>query len=370
MIATQSARSAATVLIGACAFLTTLAHAPPVCAAAPQADIPFRAASVRETGDRFLLRWKAPGVESVKVYCARSPALVPVGRPTAVGGPQGQVMLVLRGARRWYFELVPDKGHPLTLAPRSLHISAVNARDVGGYRTVSGAWVKMGEAYRSNELYGLTSGSIATLEALHVRTIVDLRTATERRRWPDAIIPRSAVVDADVLADDRQKLNAWLKPRSKRLHGRVNAMLVQLQEIYRDFVRLPSARSAYHSLFMRLANPADLPVLFHCTAGKDRTGWGQAVLLTILGVPRPVIERDYELSGYYLRASGSAFSRSIAAGISPAEARQMMDANSADLDAAFAEVQARYGNFDDYLRQGLALDDTTLAAIRRNFLVR
>jgi protein-tyrosine phosphatase len=139
-----------------------------------------------------------------------------------------------------------------------------------------------------------------------------------------------------------------------------------MQDAYRDFVSLPSAQRGYHDLFERLSNSENLPTVFHCTAGKDRTGWAQAVLLTILGVPRDVILEDYVLTDHYLEpqiASVENTLRSVAA-----TAKVIMRADPSYLRAAFQEVDRRFGSFDNYLHKGLKLSDVTLTAIRGNFL--
>jgi protein-tyrosine phosphatase len=136
------------------------------------------------------------------------------------------------------------------------------------------------------------------------------------------------------------------------------------ERIYRDFVRLSSARKAYRSLFERLADPNTLPTVFHCTAGKDRTGWAEAVFLTMLGVPRLTVLRDYELTNEYLR--GDAL-KSVRQSMSQSKPTALL-ANPAALEAAFDQVIQDYGSFDEYFRQGLHLSDATLAAIRRIFL--
>jgi protein-tyrosine phosphatase len=359
--------------LAACALLSNSALAEPVQAAAERAQIPFESAAIHQTGRDFLITWRAPGAGVVKVYTARGPERFQAVSAAATAGAVGRVTLRLPAAPRWYFELTPAKGGSLVIAPRSLHISATNARDVGGYRTADGDWVRIGEAYRSNALFGIGQRDVSVLEALHIRTIVDLRTAAERRRWPDPVVGGATEIDADVLADDRQKMQAWAKqapgPSRTRSGGSpVAGLRAKFQEIYRDFVRLPSARHAYHTLLVRLADPASLPALFHCTDGKDRTGWAQAVLLTILGVPRPVITKDYVLSGHYLEPS--AIAKRLPPGVSPALARQLAQADPADLQAAFDEVDRRYGSFDRYLHVGLGLDARTLAAIRRNFLTQ
>jgi protein-tyrosine phosphatase len=137
---------------------------------------------------------------------------------------------------------------------------------------------------------------------------------------------------------------------------------------YREFVDLGSAQQAYHDVFERLADPAALPTIFHCTAGKDRTGWAQAVLLTILGVPRDTILKDYALTGRYLAPQRQIVAARLTPGMGGGATRIFLAADPAYLRVAFSEVSARYHRFDNYLHQGLKLSDATLASIRHNFL--
>ncbi len=64
--------------------------------------------------------------------------------------------------------------------------------------------------------------------------------------------------------------------------GKAEALFI---EVYKEFIRLPSANTSYRQLFVELSDSAAMPALFHCTTGKDRTGWAAAALLTLLGVP-------------------------------------------------------------------------------------
>ena len=242
----------------------------------------------------------------------------------------------------------------------------------------------MGLAYRSNGLEHLTDGELAQIDKLGIKLVCDLRTAEEIRRGPDRVGPGVADVSADVLADDADLIHAMMASSGAQAGnaGQQYAAIHQTakgsqpaaggdshqeiqQRIYRDFVRLASAQRAYQLLFERLADPAALPTVFHCTAGKDRTGWAAAVFLSMLGVPRPTIVRDYQLTNEYLRGDAlesvrQSLSRSM---------RQRIVADPAALNAAFDEVTKDYGSFDNYLHQGLHLSDTALATIRRNFLV-
>jgi protein-tyrosine phosphatase len=230
----------------------------------------------------------------------------------------------------------------------------------------------MGLLYRSNGIEHLTDEELLQIERLNIKLVCDLRTAEERSRGPDRVPEGAADVSVDVLADDADLIHSMIvgpggsaAVPSVTPQAPAPASGNNIEErIYRDFVRLPSARRAYQALFERLADPGQLPTLFHCTAGKDRTGWAQAVLLTILGVPRSTIIEDYLLTNEYLQ--GAALN-SVRQSLS-AVATSKIVANPAALDAAFDQVMQDYGSLDGYLHQGLHLSDATLTALRRNFL--
>jgi protein-tyrosine phosphatase len=342
--------------------------------------IPFEAANAASTdGHVFVVSWRAPGVQHVRIFAGTDPADIGRNRLMAKGAGSGEVTVSnLPSAPRWYFQLVPDRGEPLVIADRSLHLTtAANFRDAGGYRTTDGKWVRMGLVYRSNGLEHLSDDELAQIDRLNIKMVCDLRTAEERQRGPDRVPQGAADVSADVLADDAEMIHTMLVGAGAQpvnegsQNAAANAQSANAtsrqgmeQRIYRDFVRLPSAQKAYRSLFERLADPDALPTVFHCTAGKDRTGWAQAVFLTILGVPRSTIVQDYELTNEYLRGDALKSVRQSMAQTTPTR----LLADPAALDAAFDQVMQDYGSFDNYLSQGLHLSEATLAAIRRNFL--
>jgi protein-tyrosine phosphatase len=331
--------------------------------------IPFESAMAQSNDDKtFVLSWRATGVDGVRVFSSKNPEQFDLGRPVASGGARDHVVIRLQSPSRWYFELVPNRGAPLTIAERSLHLQhAINYRDAGGYRTTHGHWVRMGLIYRSNALSGLTPTEASQLANLQLKKIDDLRTTGERTRAPDPAVAGASHEVMDMLSGDGTLLHHMMAARrAGNPQQAASEMLAEIKEIYRDFVRLPSARTSLRLFLIQLADRQNLPVAFHCTAGKDRTGWAQAVLLTILGVPRDKIMKDYLLTNVYFADSAVATGRRIVPGVDDETARRLMAADPADLEAAFDEVRVRYGTFDNYLHKGLGLDDETLAAIRTN----
>jgi len=338
--------------------------------------IPFDAANVTSPDGRvFVISWHAAQVRHVRIFAGTGPTDIGRAHHVADGTGTGHVTVSnLPAEPRWYFKLVPDRGDALVVADRSLHLTtAANFRDAGGYRSANGRWVRMGLAYRSNGIEHLTDDELARIDKLNIKLVCDLRTAEEVQHSPDRVPKDVADVSADVLADDSDLIHAMITGGGAQSGNAPQQNAIARHEleqrVYRDFVRLASAQKAYRLLFERIADPGALPTVFHCTAGKDRTGWAEAVFLMILGVPRPTIVQDYELTNEYLRGDALKSVRQSMSQSSPGQRTPTrIVADPAALDAAFDEVMKDYGSFDNYLSQGLHLSDATLAAIRKIFL--
>ncbi len=359
--------AAALTLTGALTLGTpALAAATPAAAGASAKQhapaIPFTAATVQQQPDGgFTLTWTAPGARHVTVYAGTDQEDIRHRRPVATGNGSATVTVAgLAAADRWFFELVPDRGESLTVADRSLHLaSAPNFRDAGGYRTTDGSWVRMGVAYRSGDLSRLTDQDLAKLRRLGVREVFDLRTPAEQQSAPDRVPAGATVVAANVLGAADTGAFDVTTPQAA-----VQVMI----DAERTMVSSGSARAAYRSVLTALVERDDEGVLFHCTAGKDRTGWASAALLTALGVPRESVEADYLASNTYRAAENAA----ALAQLPPAYQavyKPLLDVRAEYLNAGFDEVRREFGSFDAYLKSGLGLDQRDLRDLRSQLLV-
>ena len=126
-----------------------------------------------------------------------------------------------------------------------------------------------------------------------------------------------------------------------------------MTQLYRWFASAPVPRQIFADALRLIASPDALPLLFHCTAGKDRTGWTAAVLLPLLGVDRATVTGDYLLSNRYRDARAD---------------DPLNGVQRSWLDAAFDQVDRTYGSFSAYVRDGLRLDDREIAALRARLL--
>jgi len=253
---------------------------------------------------------------------------------------------------------------PVAAPPgQSLGIASVpNLRDLGGYGTADGKIVASGLVYRSNQLSGIPPADMEKLAALRLENAFDLRTAEERTRRPDELPPGVRHVVLDVLAESSQagpaqveKLLADPRKANEVLGGgRVEAAF---RAGYREFVSLPSAQREYRRLYLALGDSRQVPALFHCTTGKDRTGWAAAAFLTLLGVPREKVTEDYLRSNeYILPAYQKVIDGFVAAGGDPAIPQAILGVRKEYLDASFDEMEKRYGTVERYFSEGLGID--------------
>ena len=168
---------------------------------------------------------------------------------------------------------------------------AHNVRDLGGYETVDGRRTRWKTFLRSDGMHRLTAADQEKLLRYGVRTVIDLRRTEEVRSQPNVF------ADSDSVAYLRRNLTGddWTSNASDSIPD-----LDQAQRMARNYVRsLDTRQASYREVLATLASPGVLPAIFHCTAGKDRTGRIAALLLANAGVDEETIVEDYALSARY-----------------------------------------------------------------------
>jgi protein-tyrosine phosphatase len=235
---------------------------------------------------------------------------------------------------------------------------APNFRDLGGYATTSGHIVRRRRLFRSDHLSALEPADLSTLSAILGQSVrvLDLRGVSERASAACAI-PGATVHSLPIEPTIVQKLSELLEAGHRLTASDTVALM---QDTYRGFVRVNTPRFA--SLFAHVLDEHEAPLVFHCTAGKDRTGFAAALLLLALGVPREVVMHDY------LHTNDRLARKAPSAVLPPDVASVLTRVQPEFLDAAFEAVQEQYGGLDAYYREGLGLEEPHRRRLRELYL--
>jgi protein-tyrosine phosphatase len=215
-----------------------------------------------------------------------------------------------------------------------------NVRDIGGYAAGEGRQVKRGIFYRAGELYHLSGEGKALLESKNIKTIVDFRGKDEMENAPDDVL--SSVLHTHQLSIDPGNMTSL-----SHIEAGVSVEGF-MRELYGILVT--GARPQYRKFFRILSEPENTPLLFHCSAGKDRTGLAAALLLLALGVDRETVYADYMLSAEYLKDKFAEWC------VSSPHLKPVFTIHRDYLDMAFARIEDSCGGTAAYLREELNVD--------------
>lgn len=234
---------------------------------------------------------------------------------------------------------------------------ASNFRDLGGYVATDGRTVRWRQIFRSNHLAHLTDDDAAVLRSLGVKRAFDFRGSMERTEalcGISDITVHSLPVEPTVVASLRA-IAASGTPLS------ADHAVEAMRDSYRSYVQQNTPR--YRALFAHLLEDR-APLVIHCTAGKDRTGFACALILHTLGVPDEVIAEDYLLTNRYYRRDPNSSSDL------PDHVKQVLGSvQPAFLGAAFEAIDADYGSLETYLRDGIGLGAAERTALAARYLI-
>ncbi|MEV5836787.1 tyrosine-protein phosphatase [Nocardia sp. NPDC052112] len=251
---------------------------------------------------------------------------------------------------------------------------AVNVRDIGGYRTYDGAKVKSGKAIRSDSLEKLTDSDVQKLGGLNLKAVVDLRTSAEVQFMGADKVPAGVQTVARPIDDTGlfQQMMAAIQSRDpqkqEELLGNGKAEEI-MGRVYTSFLSADS-RAKFGQTIRDLA-ATDRATLYHCTSGKDRTGWLTYVVLRAVGVPESTARQDYLLSNQYRAAADAKLREQVKqAGLmqNPDLLIPLQEVRDQYLDTAIDAMEQAYGDFGKFLTQGLGLDGGTLVQLRKNLV--
>lgn len=286
--------------------------------------------------------------EDWTLYTGSSVDNIDFSKAIASGSGKGIFPLDVSDSVRSYFELITSKGTAI-LSEQHLPMSGgFNFRDLGGYKTSDGRYIKWGKIFRSDDLHNLTEADLDYLASIPLVSVVDFRAEEEVRQGPDknpssvknnynySITPGNLIAGATSI-DDLGKLT----------EDQANTIMA---DMYILLVTDSASIQQYQNLFQLLQNEEDIPLMFHCSAGKDRTGMGAALILSALGVDEETILDDYLQSNIYLADKYAKYKDE-----SPA-LKSLFEVQPEFLQAGLNRIKKDHGSVENYLTTVLNVD--------------
>jgi protein-tyrosine phosphatase len=270
----------------------------------------------------------------------------------------------MKGSEREFRQgIVMDSG----LEARFVRVpGALNFRDLGGYPTIDRRHTRWNALFRSGTTHTILPEDLPQLSKYGIRFVYDLRSATERSAHPSGFCN---------LGDIRYgyfEHNVILGDVARTLHQSASTPEESRAGMISAYRKMPLLfRDAFRALFRHLED-GDLPLVFNCAAGKDRTGVAAALVLSALGVPRDVVLDDYLLTERCYDQSCEILIQGKAPNLFAAASRNswepIMRADPAYLNAMFEELALNYGSVDQYLREELGISEASYSRLRSNLL--
>ncbi|CAH0993284.1 hypothetical protein SIN8267_03432 [Sinobacterium norvegicum] len=273
------------------------------------------------------------------------------------------------GAGKPVFALTGENGARVRVSERRVRLTGShNFRDLGGYQNDRGQQVRWGRLFRSGRLSGLTERDVMSLATLDLSVVCDFRQPSESLDHP-SLLPAKKPEVLDLSIDPGNLSNFFGEIIAGNLEPDDVAQF--MQGINHELVLEHSHR--YRQMFESMLETRG-NMLIHCTAGKDRTGFGAKLILSALGVDRATIMKDYLLTNEYLpiedeiRAIIAHYQHLTDAKIEPALLRPMFEVRSEYLQQAFDTIDKEFGSVELYLRECLGLDDAAFGQLRQDYL--
>ena len=263
----------------------------------------------------------------------------------------------------------------------------VNARDMGGYSIGADMHVRKGMLIRSAHLAEATNADVAFLEGLKVAKIVDFRTEHEKHGVEDKVINGSEYVSLPLDASGSEAAKASDEERSvfarrKRFDMKKIIMMAAFNDhakkiarnLYPTILTYPTCMRQMAAFLRLVVDAGDVPILFHCTQGKDRTGIASALLLAALGADRETIVADFDVTNQIYEKDVRKFTRRVrlfgGREEEVAVVKSFIGANTENFVRTLDKIEQEYGSLKGYLTGPMGLSEDNLNVLKERYLIK
>lgn len=335
-----------------------------------ETDVVTRLEVERTGPGSYRLDWRnAFGELPVTVRVADHPGALATAVPVCHAQVGSAAVTGLDDRRRYYFALTPGDAPALIVAQRDVPFAGcVNFRDLGGYRTEDGRRVRWGALFRSGHMARLTAGDLALFATLGIRTICDFRVQEELLNEAAALpgAPRQEILGIAPGIGDRQYFHRIFASSADPVR-----VLDAMHAVMRSFII--DAVDKYRRMFALLLEADSGSALLNCSAGKERTGIGSALLLSALGVPRATVVYDFLLSRRYFPAETEIprvrekYGVTLDGEAGRALIMPLLETRESYLQSAFAAVDHDYGSVSGFLAERCGLGPAEIETLRERY---
>ena len=288
------------------------------------------------------------------LYGGVSVEAIDFSRSIAEGAGSGIFPLTVPDTVRYYFQLITDEGAALLSESQLPMSGGYNYRDMGGISTVDGHHVKWGKVFRSDDLQKLTDADLTYLASIPLTTIVDFRSDEEIQQGADRLpVSVKSHVTLSISPGNQREIAARM--HTLKSHEADSLML----EINKQLVTSPQSIEQYRKFFELLQDEKNRPLLFHCSAGKDRTGMAAALFLFSLGVEENHIITDYLLSNKYLENKYEEYI------LANPNLKPLFEVKPEFIETGLAQIRKEHGTIENFLQHVLHVD---LDSMKRMYL--
>lgn len=245
-----------------------------------------------------------------------------------------------------------------------------NFRDFGGWPSKAGGQVKTGLLFRSGQHVGATDEDLAVMQALDIRTVIDLRGNSERQRNP---CRRPEGFEGDVVFHDGETTSS---PPHMDIDPEESTGDFARKRMLTVYTRMPhnDAMSSMFGRYLRALDEREGASLVHCFAGKDRTGIAAMLVLHILGVSREDQRREFLRTNeaptlsILARQSVPSIEERLGRKLDEASIRALLEVHEDYLYRFMEEVEEHHGSLDSYLETVIGVDDDMRARLRAKYV--
>ncbi len=272
---------------------------------------------------------------------------------------------------RTFYKIKNDDSE-IILAERIVPLKSFsNFRDLGGYDTKDGRKVKWGLFYRSEDLFNLKGSDLEYFKTLGIKYVLDYRSKEEVEKNPDVEIKGVKNINISAmrnLGNDNLDMASYVEGILKG-----NKMTITPEELLIEgYKSMPLNNPAFKELFNLFKNPKNTAILQHCTAGKDRTGIGSALILLALNVPEETVILDYLESNNNRKVSNEKVMSMCAQYIKDEKTKRLIEGilgvSREFIEESLRIIKAKYDSYDEYFEKEYGLNKDILKKLRNVYL--